>query len=153
MLRINFMFISTTLLLLGQTKIIELKEIYLKKKSPFSIGFMNIFWAFSLFVIILKTGCIFYRRNIIRPALRPKKGEGILFGIIIGLGIGIYVSIIFTHFVFLIIGIAFGHYIGLILEALACPTSSKEIISYRKYSLAGTIVAIGSLLYAALAIE
>ncbi|KYC51315.1 MAG: hypothetical protein AMQ74_01140 [Candidatus Methanofastidiosum methylothiophilum] len=103
--------------------------------------------------IILKTGFIAYRQNSVRPGLRPKKGDGILFGIIIGIVIGIFISTVFNHFVFVIIGIAFGHYIGLIIESLACPTSSSEIVSYRKYSLVGTIAAIASILYAALSIE
>jgi len=55
--------------------------------------------------------------------------------------------------VFIVIGLAFGHYIGLCIEVLACPSTSDEVVSYRKYSLAGTIAVITSAIYAALSIE
>lgn len=114
---------------------------------------MNFICILLLTAVIAKTGVIVYRKNSVKPGLRPKRGDGILFGIIMGISVGIFISILFNHFVFVIIGIAFGHYIGLTIEALACPTSSDEIISYRKYSIAGTVAAIASILYAALAIE
>lgn len=115
---------------------------------------MNVVYILILIAVIAKNGIIeFKKKSSVRPGFRPKRGDGILFGIIVGISIGILISIIFGHFVFVVIGIAFGHYIGLIIESLACPTTSGEIVSYRKYSLAGTIAAIISILYAALAIE
>ena len=85
----------------------------------------------------------------VRPRSRLKKGEGVLIGIIIGILIGIVISILINHFVFIVIGLAFGHYIGLSIEVLACPSTTKEILSYRKYSFIVTMVAIASIIYLA----
>ncbi len=115
---------------------------------------MNIIYILFWIAVLTKAGHIPIKNSsYIRPGSRLKKGDGMLIGIIFGILLGIIISILFNHFVFVIIGIAFGHYIGLIVEALACPTSSDEIVSYRKYSLAGTIAAIVSILYIALSIE
>ncbi|HOC77811.1 MAG TPA: hypothetical protein PLJ66_03040 [Methanofastidiosum sp.] len=113
----------------------------------------NYFLILVIFAIIKTSALACNNRTSMRPGLRPNRGDGILFGIIVGIFIGILISLAFNHFVFVIIGLLFGHYIGITIEALACPTPSDKIVSYRKYSLAGTIVAIASVLSAALAID
>ena len=114
---------------------------------------MNIIYAIFFIIVISKLGHTAIKNKNIRPRSRLKKGEGMLLGIIFGILIGIGVSILFNHFVFIVIGLAFGHYIGLVIEALACPSTSDDIVSYRKYSIAGTIAAIISTIYAAFGIE
>lgn len=89
----------------------------------------------------------------VRPRSRLKNGEGMLMGIIIGILLGILISFILNHFVFIVIGLAVGHYLGLCIEVLTCPSTLDEVVSYRKYSLLSTIAAITSAIYAALAIE
>ena len=114
---------------------------------------MNIIYTLFLIAVLTNAGNIVIKKSsYVRPGSRLKKGDGMLMGLIFGILLGIIISILFNHFVFVIIGIAFGHYIGLIVEALACPTSSNEIVSYRKYSLIGTIAAIASVIYAAFTI-
>ncbi len=88
--------------------------------------------------------------RLIRPRSRLKKGEGIVLGIIFGLLFGIIISNLLNHFVFVVIGIAVGHYMGLLIEVLACDSTSKEVSSYRKYSFIVTIVAVASIIYLAL---
>ncbi len=88
--------------------------------------------------------------HLIRPRSRLKKGEGMVLGIIFGLLIGIIIGSLLNHFVFIAIGLAVGHYTGLIIEVLACDSTSKEVSSYRKYSFIVTIVAIASIIYIAL---
>jgi hypothetical protein len=115
---------------------------------------MSIIHAIFFVIVIAKVGhTIIKNRDYVRPRSRLNKGDGMILGIIFGILIGIGVSILFNHFVFIVIGLAFGHYIGLSIEALACPSTSDEIVSYRKYSIAGTIVAIISTIYAAFGIE
>ncbi|MDY1591357.1 MAG: hypothetical protein RBS85_04245 [Methanofastidiosum sp.] len=89
----------------------------------------------------------------LRPRSRLGKGDGVILGIILGILIGIGISIFLNHFVFIVIGLAFGHYIGLCIEVLACPSTSNEVVSYRKYSLVGTIIVISSVIYVALTLE
>ncbi|MCC7573936.1 MAG: hypothetical protein KO464_11265 [Candidatus Methanofastidiosum sp.] len=115
---------------------------------------MHIIYTLFLIVALVMAGHVTIKNSPhVRPRSRLKKGEGMLLGIIFGILIGIGVSTIFNHFVFIVIGLAFGHYIGLCIEVLACPSSSDEVVSYRKYSLAGTIAAISSAIYAALTIQ
>ena len=115
---------------------------------------MNIIYTIFSIIVIAKVGhTAIKNKNYLRPTSRLKKGEGMLLGIIFGILIGIGVSILFNHFVFIVIGLAFGHYIGLVIESLACPSTSDELVSYRKYSLVGTIAAIISTIYAAFGIE
>ncbi|KYC52453.1 MAG: hypothetical protein AMQ22_00789 [Candidatus Methanofastidiosum methylothiophilum] len=108
---------------------------------------------FLIAILAIVGGAKIKNSPIIRPRSRLKKGDGMAIGIIFGIMLGIIISILFNHFVFIVIGLASGHYIGLCIEVLACPSTSNEALSYRKYSLAGTIAAITSALYAALAIE
>ena len=115
---------------------------------------MHIVYILFLIVILAMAGGAKIKNSpIIRPRSRLKRGEGMTIGIIFGILLGIVISILVNHFVFIVIGLAFGHYIGLCIEVLAWPSTSNEVVSYRKYSLAGTIAAITSALYAAFAIE
>lgn len=127
------------------------KEININNKVQLIEVAMNNYFLILVIFVIVKTTIVKYNnRTSIRPGLRPNRGDGILFGIIIGIGFGILISVLFNHFVFVIIGLLLGHYIGLIIEVLACQSSSKEIISYRNYSLIATIGMAGILLYLAL---
>ncbi|HII95230.1 MAG TPA: hypothetical protein HA367_05815 [Candidatus Methanofastidiosum sp.] len=115
---------------------------------------MHIIYILFLIAVLAMAGSIAIKNSPhVRPRSRLKKGEGMLIGIIIGILLGIGISILFNHFVFIVIGLAFGHYIGLCIEVLACPSTSDEVVSYRKYSLASTIAVITSAIYAALSIE
>ncbi|HNR43578.1 MAG TPA: hypothetical protein PLI06_04505 [Methanofastidiosum sp.] len=112
-----------------------------------------IYILFLIAVLAMAGGMVIKNSPQIRPRSRLKKGDGMIIGIIIGVLLGVGISILFNHFVFIVIGLAFGHYIGLCIEVLACPSTSDEVVSYRKYSLAGTIAVITSAIYAALTIE
>ncbi|KYC45027.1 MAG: hypothetical protein APG12_01476 [Candidatus Methanofastidiosum methylothiophilum] len=108
---------------------------------------------FLIFLVAIFGQTVIKKSPQVRPRSRLKKGDGMIMGIVIGLLLGICISILFNHFVFIVIGLAFGHYIGLCIEVSACPSSSDEVVSYRKYSLAGTIAVISGAIYAALAIQ